>query len=352
MRSVSRPGHLPTDGAITAVVVSYSDPAATRVAVQSLLAQTHRPLEVLVVDNAPDNRFARQASEFGFDALIEVIAPDVNLGYTGAANLAGARACGDWIFFLNPDAQAEPTCLARLLEEAQPDTAVLGAQVLLPDGRVNAGHNPLHLTGISWAGRYGELREPGPAREVAAVSGAALLARAAVFRDLGGLCERFFLYQDDSDFCWRARVAGRRVRFCPEAIVRHDYEFDKGRRKWFWLQRNRLWSVFANYSSLSLGLLAPLLLGAELAVAVLAVRDGWVSQYARAWLVTVRSLPALWRWRCGVQTTRQTPDSEIMRLMTSRFGSALVDSPAVVAAGPLLAAYGAAVRWTLRRAGS
>ena len=135
---------------------------------------------------------------------------------TGGVNLAAGVAAGDWLFLLNPDATAEPACLALLLEAgAEPATAIVGAQVLLPDGHTNAGDNPVNIAGLSWSGRYGQPREHGPARDTAAVSGAALMVRRDVFDALGGLCPYFFLYQDDADLAWRVRLAGWRVRFAP-----------------------------------------------------------------------------------------------------------------------------------------
>jgi GT2 family glycosyltransferase len=330
-------------GAVTAVVVSYSDTAATRRAIESLLAQSSPPLEVLVADNHPDARLSAALAAQPPQDTVRVVHSGANLGYTGACNLAASQARGEWCFFLNPDAIADPGCLAELLAATDAGTAIVGAQVLLPDGRVNAGDNPLHLTGISWAGRYGQVPETGPVRDVAAVSGAALLARTSTFAQLGGLCARFFLYQDDADLCWRARLSGWDVRFCPAAVVVHDYEFDKGAQKWFWLERNRLWSVLANYSWPALVLLAPLLLGTELAIAALAVRDGWTGELLRAWAAVARSARELARWRRGVQALRRRPDSEVVALMATEFDTPLLDSPAARRAAPLLRAYGAVV---------
>ena len=80
------------------------------------------------------------------------------------------------------------------------------------------------------------------------------------------MCERLFMYEDDVDLCWRVRLTGWTVMFCPDAVVWHEYEFDKGTMKWYWLERNRLWTVLSNYSAITLVLLAPLLLGTELMV--------------------------------------------------------------------------------------
>lgn len=315
---------------VSVVIVAFSDADAAMRAIESALSQS--PLEVLLVDNHPQRLTAGRA----LDDRVRLVHAGENLGYTRACNLAAAQAHGDWLFFLNPDAHAEPRCLERLLEAAQPGDAVLGAQVLLPDGRTNAGDNPVHLTGLAWAGRFGEPREHGPPRAVASVSGAALLARASAYRAVGGMCERFFLYQDDVDLCWRVRLAGWSVRFCPAAIVRHDYEFDRGARKWYWLERNRLWSVLSNHSATTLLALAPLLAATELAIAGHALARGWLPELLRAWGSTLRSLPELRRWRAAVQSSRRVSDREIIALMTPTVDTPLLGGNLTRPVAPLL----------------
>ena len=337
---------------VSAVVVSFSDPNATRRAVESLIAQSEPPVEILLVDNHPDALTAAVMSDWQQAGRLRLLHSGENLGYAMACNRAAQEARGDWLFFLNPDAYADPTCLAVLLGATGRDVGVIGAQVLLPDGRTNAGDNPLHLTGIGWAGRYGEPMERGAARRVAAVSGAALFVRASAFRDLGGFCERFFMYYDDADFCWRVRLAGWDVVFCPDARVWHDFEFDRGARKWYLLERNRLWAVLSNYSPAGLLLVAPLLIGTELVVAVFALRDGWGRNLIRAWASTVRTMPELLRWRRTVQASRRVGDSEIVRLMSGRFETSLVQSRLASRLNPLIARYQRAMRSLLRLLGS
>jgi GT2 family glycosyltransferase len=334
---------------VSAIVVSYADPIAAAATARTLLEQTAAPLEVLVVDNGAEPGGAGAAWPEGVRAL----PPAGNVGYVLACNRAAAQARGRWLLFLNPDAPADRDCLAHLRAAAEEDPAVaiVGAQVLLPGGeRVNAGENPVHLSGLCWSGRFEQAREHGPARDVLAVSGAALMVRADVFAQLGGFEPGYFMYHDDVDVCWRARLAGWRVRFVPEATVVHDYAFEKGAGKWYWLERNRAWTVLSNYGAGTLLLLAPLLLATELAVLALALSNGWGREKLRAWWAVLRGLPALLRWRRRVQALRRTPDAEIVALMTARMDTPLLDAPAVRAAGPLLAAYRAVVLSVLRRA--
>jgi len=86
---------------------------------------------------------------------VRVIETGSNIGYSPAINLAAAHARGDYLVTLNSDARVEPGCLERLAAVADSDPQILlaGAQILLEDGVTqNAGHNPLHPTGISPGG--------------------------------------------------------------------------------------------------------------------------------------------------------------------------------------------------------
>jgi len=312
---------------VTAVVVSYADPAATARAVESLVGQSHAPVEVLVVDNASGCGGAQALAPGAVASPARILRPGVNLGYTRAANLAARQARGEWLFFLNPDAFAASDCLERLLAAVDgSDVALVGAQVLLADGRVNAGDNPINIAGVSWSGRYGRPREHGPARDTAAVSGAALLAGREAFLQAGGLCPHFFMYVDDSDLAWRMRLRGMRVRYCPRAVVVHDYEFEKGAHKWFYLERNRAWALVSNLRPSTLALLAPLLLATEAAVLVRAISQGWLIEKLRAWASLLRHSRELMRWRAAVQAGRNVSDYRVLSLFSGGIETTLIDT--------------------------
>jgi GT2 family glycosyltransferase len=336
---------------VSAIVVSFESPDAARDAVLSLLAQSAPPTEVLLVDNHPAGLTAAAMGSWDLDERVRLVRSGANIGYAAACNLAAAEARGDWLFFLNPDARADRRCVEALLRSAGDDTGVVGAQVLLPDGRVNAGDNPVHLTGIAWSGRFGKPREDGPPRRVASVSGAALLASVPAFRQVGGLCERFFLYMDDVDLCWRIQLAGWRVMFAPEATVWHEYEFEKGPQKWYWLERNRLWVVLSNYSAVTLLLLAPMLLASGLVVIYTALRDGWLRSALRAWGALLVCGPELRSWRRRVQDTRRVRDSELIELMSARYETELLENALAARAAPIMSGYRRSVIELLRLTG-
>lgn len=320
--------------AISAVIVSYDDtPQQIRTVIDGLLAQSHTPSEILLIDNSPQGALAEGLH--GYTPSLHVIAPRSNLGYVGAVNLAATSASGKYLLCLNPDAQAMSDCIEHLamVADNDPSIALVGAQILLPDGVTrNAGANPLHPSGISPSGGFGEHREHGEPREVAVVSGACCLIRREAFLELGGFVEEFFLYYDDVDLAWRARIAGMRVVYCPEAVVTHDYDFDRRPRKWFYLERNRLFSVLANYEARTLLLLSPLLLATEFGLLAVATYGGWLSHKLEGYRSLIALRTQLTEQRRAVKAIRRCRDIEVLERFENHMDSALLPPP-----GPALA---------------
>lgn len=324
----------PTSPTITAVIVCYDeDPEQIREGIDSLLAQTRPPSEILVIDNGAGAPIAERLR--GHAPQVTAIDAGSNLGYLSAVNLGAARATGDYLLCLNPDAHAASDCLERLAEvaDADPDIAVVGAQILLADGQTrNAGPNPLHPTGISPSGGYGQPREAGEPRDVIVCSGACFLLRRAAFEQLGGFVEGLFLYYEDVDICWRSWIAGYRVVYCPAAIVTHAYDFGGRPQKWFWLERSRLFCVLSNYQLRTLLLLAPLLVATEAGLLVVASVGGWLPAKLRAYRGVFELRRRLFEHRRAVQRLRRRQDAELLPLFQDR-----LDSPLLPRAGSALA---------------
>jgi GT2 family glycosyltransferase len=315
-----------TPSTITAVIVCYDEePEQIRSAVDTLLAQTRPPAEVMIVDNGPGAALAGALR--GYAPEVTAIESGGDLGFGRAVNIAAAQASTDYLVCLNPDARAQGDCLEQLaaVADSDPRVALVGAQILLDDARTrNAGANPLHPTGISPSGGYGEPREDGGARDVIVVSGACLLLRRAAFVKLGGFVEEFFLYYEDTNLGWRAVLAGMRVVYCPAAIVMHNYEFGGRPQKWFLLERNRIFSVLANYELRTLVLLAPLLLATEAGLLAVAASGGWLFEKLRAYASLFGLRTSLMARRRSVQASRRISDAEVLEYVNDRLGSALM----------------------------
>jgi GT2 family glycosyltransferase len=305
---------------ITAVVVAHGGVSELALTLDALRDQTRALQEIIVVDNHPGQPVAAVLA--GSDG-VTVIGNPANTGYAGGNALGAARARSDYLLFINPDARPAFDLCARLAHELDQDAAVAiaGAQILLPDGRCNAGDNPLHFTGLSWSGGFGDVPEHGEARDALAVSGACLMVRASSFSELDGFSVPYFLYCEDTDLCWRARLRGWRVRFVPQATVVHEYEFDRGQAKWRYLERNRLLMVLANYESRTLVRALPALLFTELGLWFVACRDGWVVEKGRSYGDILRLRGWLRYQRVRVQSERTVRDEVLLPEMVGRLDS-------------------------------
>jgi GT2 family glycosyltransferase len=324
---------------VSAIVVTYRDVELTLEAIASLEAQTATVEEILVVDNDPD-RSAREPV-LAAHPRVRMLHAD-NVGYAPACNLAAAEATGEALFFLNPDAAADPDCLERLLTvmEDQPQAGIVTPQVLFPDReRVNAGENRIHLTGIAWCGRYEEPPEDGPARPVLITTGAAMLVRTDLYRRLGGYCDDFFLYYEDPDICLRAWLAGAEVWFVPRGRVIHHYSFGESPTKFFYLERHRLLTFLSTLRLSTLAVLGPLLLGTELALLAVAAREGWLREKLRAYASLWKARALIRRRRREMAALRARPDAAIIDRFDGRVDSPQIRSGVARRAAPALLAY-------------
>jgi GT2 family glycosyltransferase len=331
---------------VSAVVVAYATgPRLTR-CLDSLAGEAD---EVVVVDNGEGGP---EIEEAGARESVRVVAAGANLGFAGGANLGAREATGDVLAFVNPDTVAEPGALRRLEERlAEPAVGIVMARLRLLDRPelLNSWGTEVHVSGIGWAGGYGEpadsLRE---VRDVPAPSGAAMAIRSETFRELGGFAEELFMYLEDLELGWRARIAGYRVVVDPAADVLHEYEFGRNPRKNYFLERNRLVFVLSAYSARLLVLLGPLLVATELGMTALALKEGWLRDKLAGWTWIARNAGAVGRRRRSTQGLRQVRDRELARYLTAVFDPGMIPVPGPLqAANPLVERYWALVRRAL-----
>lgn len=202
-----------------------------------MLADTSAgPVELVVVDNG-----SRDGSIEDLRAVVadvRVVRAPGNVGYARAANLGTAATKAPIVAVLNPDTVLEAGAARSSLDRlsGEPRLAACGPRLRnldgtdYPTGRsfpsipVAVGHG---LLGLWWPRnpftvRYRQLdADPGVPRLVDWVSGAAIWLRRAALDQVGGWDERYFMYVEDTDLCWRLRHAGWEIAYEPSAVVVH-----------------------------------------------------------------------------------------------------------------------------------
>jgi GT2 family glycosyltransferase len=320
---------------ISVVIVNWNRRSFLHACLSSVARQTGAEFETIVVDNGSGDGSADMAeSEFG----ARVIRNPDNRGFCSANNQGIAVARGEFVALLNNDAEAEPGWLAALLRACtrSPEVGMAASKVLewedprridkvghliYPDGQ-NKGRG----SGAVDTGQYD--RE----EEVLWPDGCAALYRKQMLDRIGGFDEDFFAYGDDAELGLRARIAGWKCIYTPEAVVRHHRGSTLGKdsaRRLELIERNRLLLAFKLFPW-SLLWLNPFYFAARVAAGVAAARSGagdtvhfpglrgkWTMAKAlvKGEWGAFKLLPRMLRKRTAIRAIRRLSPGEVRRLI-------------------------------------
>ena len=220
------------------IVVNWHSVGDLRKCLSSLHTQGEGSgLEIIIVDNASYDGVSQYCRELG--SRVRFIQSHRNLGFAAANNLGASVATGRLLLFLNPDTEARPHAISRLLSVMESDLriGVVGARLLNTDGTIqtsavlprptvlgallDARVIERRLPGLVPAGARVSRNEDAASRTVQAVSGACMLVRRSVFEAIRGFSEDYFMYAEDIDLCCKVRKIGGRVVHAPVAEVVH-----------------------------------------------------------------------------------------------------------------------------------
>ncbi|SCL36031.1 Glycosyltransferase, GT2 family [Micromonospora nigra] len=336
---------------VTAVMLAYGTEPWLVDAARAVLASTGVDVELIVVDNG--------CTGDGIDVVkglsgVRVLRPEANTGYSGGCRVGAAEATGDWLAFVNSDAIVAPDALAKTVAvAAEPGVGAAMASIRLAETPelINTSGNPLHFTGLSWAGGNGEPATAHAHRTtVPSLSGCCFVIDRRLWEDLDGFAAEYFAYHEDTELSLRLWQRGLRLEYVPDAVVKHHYEFSRNDLKLYLVERNRLITLLTTYQGRTLALLAPMLLLTEAAMLAAAVAGGWSRQKLRGWAWLWQHRGWLRGRRRQLQAERTVADGVIAAMMTARVAPSNVDSPPGMGVfNAVAAAYWAAVRPLLPR---
>ncbi len=199
------------------------------IACLAAIAQLHAPGPyVIVVENgSPDQSSTKLRAASGIDALIE---SRENLGFGGGCNLgiAHARAAGcKYVWLLNNDTLPMPNALAAMLDRIRIDPRIGAVGSLI--------FSDLACTDlICWGGGNvsfltGQPRQRLTPGHLNFITGTSMLLRLDALAQVGNFDERFFLYWEDTDLCFRLRRAGWRLEVAEASRIRHAVSASTGK---------------------------------------------------------------------------------------------------------------------------
>jgi N-acetylglucosaminyl-diphospho-decaprenol L-rhamnosyltransferase len=229
---------------ISVVIVHYETPDLLEECLRSLGQAGGPAPDILVVDNSSRLKARPVTERFPGVRLLENAD---NVGFARAANQGLRNTDRDWVLILNPDTRVLPGTLEELehFGEAHPDAGIVAPRLLNPDGTLQYSCRRFYtlrtlLYRRTFLARWMrnsrtsrahlmldyDHREPRP---VDWVLGGAMLVRRRAVEDVGGADERFFLYFEDVDWCFRMGKRGWRVWYVPGAAMEHHHRRESAR---------------------------------------------------------------------------------------------------------------------------
>jgi len=328
------------DNLVSVVIPTLAVDSRLGECLDSLDRQTRRDFEVIVVDNSGQSLVRRKGMARG----ARVIENPRNEGFGAAINQGFEASSAPYVATLNDDAVAHPRWIEALLGAIvrRPDAGMCACQVrLYGEHRLDSAGMLVARDGSSKQRGNGRPPEDFPvAEETLFPSASAALYRRAMLEAIGAFDGRFFLYCEDTDLGLRARWAGWKCLYVPDAVVEHHYSHSAGGAsplKAYYVERNRLFVLVKNFP-------AGMLLAAPFAALARYLWHAWYLLEGRGSAARFRAegnagpkmlwyvlrahaallgrLPRLWRERREIRRSARITPAVFRRLLRSHSISA------------------------------
>jgi len=216
---------------VSIIILNWNGLKDTVECLESLKKVTYPNYEVIVVDNGSKGNDV-QVLEERFGDYIHLIRNDRNYGYTGGNNIAIRyvlkNSSPDYFLILNNDTIVAPDFLGQMIKVAESDASIgiVGPKVYYYDfpsriqsagAKINMRTSQNSLIGIKQI----DTGQFDTQQEADYVSGCCLLIKKELIQKVGLFDESYFCYWDETDYCARAREAGYKVVYTPEAKMWH-----------------------------------------------------------------------------------------------------------------------------------
>ncbi len=261
-----------------------------------------------------------------------IIKNEKNEGFPKGNNIGikyALRENFDYIVLLNQDTVVELNWLRELISVAEKDKTIGSVQPLIlfwnDKNKINSSGNTIHFLGFGYCDNFNQKKEIiGDSSEIGYASGAAVLLRVKVLKEIGLLDENLF-YTEDLDLGWRIRLAGYKNFNAPKSVIYHKFVFNKNKDKYYFLEFGRIFTLLKNYQLFTLLLISPVLIFYEIEIVIYSLLKGWGILKLRSCKNIFLSLPILIKERKKIQEKRKIKDREICKYINGKIDARYED---------------------------
>jgi GT2 family glycosyltransferase len=313
----------------------------------SLMAQDYpaQDFEIVIVDNCSSDKSINFLKKFAPAAVVP--RGDGNYAAANNAGIKKARELGCELFVLaNMDTVFDESWLSELVKTviSNEKNGIAQSKILLyvqkMDSRfrgndkkeiVNSLGNHLHYLGFGFTDGYGlpDRAIEGYPEIAGYASGCSFIIKKEVIDVIGGYNEDYYMYHDDIELGWKAKLAGYKIVLAPKSVVYHKYEFSRSIQMLYYMERNRYIAVLTFYELKTLLLILPALIAMDLGMLVFSIFNKWFKIKISVYGYFLH--PSTWRKisaeRKMVKKVRKVRDAEIINNFVGKVEFQEIDNP-------------------------
>ncbi len=316
---------------VSIIIVNWNGLRYLKNCFDSIINQNYENYEIVFVDNGSTDK-SIEYIKANYPSTI-IIKNNTNLGFAEANNIGVHKSRGEYLFLLNNDAWVEKNTIQELISTYSKvdNLGIVGCKILNPDGTIQDLGNKIDILGYP-IGINKEITDE-LITNLFFVSGCALFMKKELFNILNGFDERYFMFMEETDLCWRARLLGYKIVTNRNAQVFHYGGgsivggIKKGKRytthinRIYLRERNTLNMLLKNLESknlvfrISLNLFLNL---AECGFFIFMLKPKVSFVYIRAFWWNILNLKGTMKKRRSIQLFRKVKDSDLKEFIQDK----------------------------------
>ena len=329
------------------IIVNFTDYAERFLAdcIKSLRTQKCPDFlwQLYIIDNCSTEKSRATLKNYAPEAII-IPRADGNYAAANAFGIEQAMKDGCSYFIIaNMDVVFAPDWLAELVKAVElENVGIAQSKILLfkkgdilcsnegdisecrfREKKINSVGNIIHFLGFGFTRGYGEI-DNGQYDEMAEItgyaSGCSLIIKKEVIQKIGSYDSEYYMYHDDLELGFRARLAGYKIAFAPRSIVFHKYEFSRSVRMLYYMERNRYLAIFSFYKLPTIILILPPLIIMDFGMLFYSIVNGWFFTKIKVYgyFLSPRTWWHILSVRRQVKKFRLIPDKDIVRFIAGK----------------------------------
>jgi len=216
---------------VSIIITNYNGMEVLEDCIKSVKKISYPNFEVVLVDDVSKDESIESVKKYTKLFDLKIYKNKKNMGFAGANNEGLKHSTGDYILLLNNDTTVDKNLITRLVERFEKDSTIGAGQakIYLMDKPTHLDNAGAFLTRTGFLSHWGFMKKDGKEfkkeREIFSAKGACLFTRMDLIKKVGLFDADFGSYMEETDYCWRVWLAGKKIIYYPDTFIHHKVGF-------------------------------------------------------------------------------------------------------------------------------